>query len=51
MKYTPEQAKRLKEKAMDGYTKYTMHKSWHPLVTKVGDFYIVESKINNPYLK
>jgi len=51
MKYTKEQAKQLKNKEMDGYTKYTIYKSWNPLITKKGKYYIVESKMNNPYLK
>lgn len=51
MKYTKEQAQRLKDKAIDGYTKWTMWKAWNPLITHYGEFYIIESKINNPYFK
>jgi len=43
MKYTPEQAKRLKDKGMNGYTKYD-----RPLadITIKDGFYIIESKLN-----
>jgi hypothetical protein len=43
MKYTPEQAKRLKDKGMNGYTKHD-----RPLtpVIIIGEYYIIESKLN-----
>lgn len=43
MKYTKEQAKRLKDKGMNGFTRY-----FRPLPTVRidGEYYIVESKMN-----
>ena len=43
MKYTPQQAKRLKDKGMNGYTKH--NRPLPDVIIKDG-FYIVESKIN-----
>ena len=43
MKYTKEQAERLKNKAMDGFTKYDRPL---PQITIKDEFYIIESKIN-----
>ena len=43
MKYTPEQAKRLKDKGMNGYTKYNRP---IPNITIKEGFYIIESKLN-----
>jgi hypothetical protein len=43
MKYTKEQAKKLKTKGMDGFTKYNRPL---PDVKIVDGFYIIESKIN-----
>jgi len=51
MKYTKEQAQKLKDKGIDGYTKWTMWKCWNPLITHDGEYYIIESKINNPLFK
>ncbi len=47
MKYTKEQAKKLKTKGMDGFTKYN-----RPLadVKIVDGFYIVPSKMNSKQL-
>jgi len=44
MKYTSEQAKRLKKKGMHGFNKY--NKYVIPLVKVKNGFYIVESKLN-----
>jgi len=49
MKYTKEQAKHLKDKRMNGYTKYIRY--WIPTIIHNGQYYIIESKINNPFLK
>jgi len=43
MKYTEEQKKRLKNKGMNGFTKYDR---FIPSVKIEGEFYIVESKMN-----
>jgi len=43
MKYTKEQAKKLKTKGMDGFTKYNR---LLPDVKIVDGFYIVPSKMN-----
>jgi hypothetical protein len=43
MKYTKEQAERLKKKGMDGYTKY--NRPPPDVIIKDG-YFIVESKIN-----
>jgi hypothetical protein len=43
MKYTPEEAKRLKNKGMSGFHKYN---KWIPTVTIKDGYYIVESKMN-----
>lgn len=43
MKYTKQQAEKLKTKGMDGFTKYNRPL---PDVTIVDGFYIVPSKIN-----
>lgn len=43
MKYTKQQAERLKEKGMDGYTRY--NRPLPDVIIKDG-FYIVESKLN-----
>jgi hypothetical protein len=43
MKYTEEQKIQLKNKRMGGFTKYDRPK---PLVKIVGEYYIIESKIN-----
>jgi len=47
MKYTKEQAEKLKRKGMQGFTKY--NRPWTPIVTIKDGFYIVESKINVEY--
>ena len=44
MKYTKEQAKRLKNKNMDGYTRYDRPL---PKITIKDGFYIIPSKINS----
>lgn len=43
MKYTPEQAKQLKQKGMNRFTKYNR---FLPDIKIINGFYIVESKIN-----
>ena len=43
MKYTPEQAKRLKDKGMNGYTKY--NRPIQDVIIKEG-YYIIHSKMN-----
>ena len=43
MKYTPEQAKKLKRKGMKGFTKYNR---FIPDVIIKDGYYIVESKLN-----
>lgn len=43
MKYTKQQAEKLKKKAMDGYTKY--NRPMLDVIIKDG-YYIIESKIN-----
>jgi len=48
MKYTKEQAERLKNKAMDGFTKYDRPL---PQITIKDGFYIIESKINLHLIK
>jgi hypothetical protein len=48
MKYTRQEAERLKNKGMKGFTKYT---KWIPNVIEKDGFWIVESKINNPTYK
>lgn len=44
MKYTPEQAKKLKSKGMKGFTKY--NNKFIPDVKIVNGYYIIESKMN-----
>jgi len=48
MKYTPEQAKRLKNKNMDSYTKY--NRPIPDLIIKDG-YFIIESKLNVKRIK
>ena len=43
MKYTPEQAKKLKSKGMNGFTKYNR---FIPDVKIDNGYYIIESKMN-----
>lgn len=43
MKYTKQQAEKLKKKAMDGYSKY--NRPMPDVIIKDG-YYIIESKIN-----
>lgn len=51
MKYTKIQKEQLKNKNMKGFNRYTMKlNSWKPLITHDREFYIIESKINNPFL-
>jgi hypothetical protein len=44
MKYSREEAERLKNKGMKGFTKYT---KWIPTIIQKDGFWIVESKICN----
>jgi hypothetical protein len=48
MKYTKEQAERLKNKAMDNFTRYNRPL---PQITIKDGFYIIESKINLHLIK
>jgi len=45
MKYTEEQKKRLKNKGMNGFTKYDIFIKEPNITTKDG-FYVIDSKIN-----
>lgn len=48
MKYTPEQKKKLKNKGFPYFTRYNIPL---PDVKIVGEYFIVESKMNNKHAK